>query len=52
MTLYGYFRLKPKPEHIKAVERSLNNCELLTVHEIQKKLDSPLRRLSVQSATW
>jgi len=37
MTLYGYFRFKPKLEHIKAVERSLNNGELLTIHEIQKR---------------
>jgi hypothetical protein len=37
MSLYGYFRLKPKPEHIEAVEQSLKNCELLTIHELQKK---------------
>lgn len=37
MSLYGYFCLKPKPEHIEVVEQSLKNCEFLTVHEIQKK---------------
>jgi len=37
MTLYGYFRLKPKPEHVKAVEQSLTNYELLTLLEIQKR---------------
>jgi len=39
MTLYGYFRLKPKPEHIKAVEQSLRTGELLTVYEIHKRTE-------------
>jgi hypothetical protein len=39
MTLYGYFRLKPKPEHIKAVEQSLGSGELLTIYDIQKKAE-------------
>jgi len=37
MSLHGYFLLKPKPEHIEAVDQILKNNELLTVHEIQKK---------------